>query len=140
MPWAEFGARDLRRSAVYGGRGRGLFPGPNWRAIRGQEPNHGRLRMWTATQRYGASNGWSDQLKKKNKDAYLILWWGHSNAAVVLSVRPCVRGPFEHDRAVAYFFVELGRHVHHDKKMNPIDFGGQRSRSQWTYKCMEISL
>ena len=28
--------------------------------------------------------------------------------------------------------------VNHGERMNPIDFEGQRSRSQWTY--MEISL
>ena len=46
------------------------------------------------------------------------------------SVRPSVRRPCEHDRdyTVAYFFVKLGRHVNHDERMNPIDFGGQRSK------------
>ena len=72
------------------------------------------------------------------------LRWGYSNASVVPcvvpSVRPSVHGPCEHDRdyTVACFFVKLGRHVNHDERMNPIDFGGQRSKSQWTY--MEISL
>ena len=44
--------------------------------------------------------------------------------------RPSVCGPCEHDRdyTVAYFFVKLGRHVNHDERMNPIDFGGQRSK------------
>ena len=66
------------------------------------------------------------------------LRWGYSNAAVVPSVRACVCawfrpsvcGPCEHDRdyTVAYFFVKLGRHVNHDERMNPIDFGGQRSK------------
>ena len=48
------------------------------------------------------------------------------------SVRLSVRGPCEHDRdyTVAYFFVQLGRHVNHDERMNPIDFRGQRSKSQ----------
>ena len=27
-----------------------------------------------------------------------------------------------------YFFVILGRHVKNDERMNPIDFGGQRSK------------
>ena len=31
-----------------------------------------------------------------------------------------------------YFLVKLGRHVNHGERMDPIDFGGQRSRSQWT--------
>ena len=46
------------------------------------------------------------------------------------SVRASVRGPCEHDRnyTVACFFVKLGRHVNHDERMNPIDFGGQRSK------------
>ena len=68
------------------------------------------------------------------------LRWGYSNAAVVPCVRPSVRGPCEHDRyyTVSCFFVKLGRHVNHGERMSPIDFEGQRSRSQWTY--MEISL
>ena len=45
-----------------------------------------------------------------------------------------VRGPCEHDRnyTVACFFVKLGRHVNHDERMNPIDFGGQRSKVKVT--------
>ena len=31
-----------------------------------------------------------------------------------------------------YFFVILGRHVKNDKRMNPIDFGGQRSKVKVT--------
>ena len=27
-----------------------------------------------------------------------------------------------------YFFVILGKHVKNDERMNPIDFGGQRSK------------
>ena len=47
---------------------------------------------------------------------------------------PSVRGPCEHDRnyTVAYFFVKLGRHVNHDERMNPIYFGGQRSKVKVT--------
>ena len=70
------------------------------------------------------------------------LRWGYSNAAVVPSVSqsvrpsvvPSVRGPCEHDRdyTVACFFVKLGRHVNHDERMNPIDFGGQRSKVKVT--------
>ena len=58
----------------------------------------------------------------------------------LLWFRPSVCGPCEHDRdyTVAYFFVKLGRHINHDERMDPIDLGGQRSRSQWTY--MEISF
>ena len=41
-------------------------------------------------------------------------------------------------KTVVYFFIKLGRHVNYGERMDPIDFGGQRSRSQWTY--MEISL
>ena len=36
------------------------------------------------------------------------------------------------------FFIKLGRHVRLNERMDPIDFGGQRSRSQST--CIEISL
>ena len=38
--------------------------------------------------------------------------------------------------AIVCFSIKLDRHVSHGKRMNPIDFGGQRSMSQWTY--MEI--
>ena len=46
----------------------------------------------------------------------------------------CKGGPCEHNRnyTVAYFFVKLGRHVNHDERMNPIDFGGQRSKVKVT--------
>ena len=69
-----------------------------------------------------------------------VLRWGYSNAAVVPCVRASVHGPCEHDRdyTVVCFFVKLSRHVNHDERINPIDFGGQRSRSQRTY--LEISL
>ena len=63
----------------------------------------------------------------------------------LLLIRPCGRvfvtvWPCEHDRnwTVVCLFIKIGRHVHYDKRMNPIDFGGQRLRSRWT--CMEISL
>ena len=66
---------------------------------------------------------------------------GYSNAAVVPCVRACmcasvrasVRGPCEHNRdyTVSCFFVKLGRHVNHEG-MNPIDFGGQRSKVKVT--------
>ena len=50
------------------------------------------------------------------------------------SVRPSVHGPCEHDRdyTIAYLFVKLGRHVNHDERMNPIDFGDQRSKVKVT--------
>ena len=50
------------------------------------------------------------------------------------SARPSVRGPFEHDRdyTFACFFVKLGTHVNDDERMNPIDFGGQRSKVKVT--------
>ena len=40
----------------------------------------------------------------------------------------------EHDTdyTVACFFVKLGRHVKHDERMNPIDFGGHRSKFKVT--------
>ena len=37
-------------------------------------------------------------------------------------------------------FIKLGRHVHNDERVNPIDFGGQRSRSQYTYVEIRFSL
>ena len=30
------------------------------------------------------------------------------------------------------FFIKLGRHVSHSERMNPIDFGGQRSKVKVT--------
>ena len=53
---------------------------------------------------------------------------------VCVSVHASVRGPCEHDRdyTVACFFVKLGRHVNHNERMNPIDFGGQRSKVKVT--------
>ena len=83
---------------------------------------------------FGSSRSWS------HKQTIIIprnaLRWGYSNAAVVPSVHGSARP--SGDYTVSYFFVQLGRHVNHDERINPIDLGGQRSRSQWTY--MEISL
>ena len=31
-----------------------------------------------------------------------------------------------------YFLIKLGRHVNHDERMDPIDFGGQRSKVKVT--------
>ena len=64
----------------------------------------------------------------------LLLFRLSVRPSVVPSVRPSVRGPYEHDRdyTIAYFFVKLGRHVNHDERMNPIDFGGQRSKVKVT--------
>ena len=58
----------------------------------------------------------------------------NSNAAVVPCVRASVHGPCEHDRdyTFACFFVKLGRHVNLGERMNPIDFGGQRSKVKVT--------
>ena len=48
----------------------------------------------------------------------------------------CVRLalPCEHDRnlTVVCLFIKLGRHVHYDERMNPIDFGDQRSKVKVT--------
>ena len=45
------------------------------------------------------------------------------------SFHPSVPGPCERDRdyTVACFFVKLGTHINQER-MNPIDFGGQRSK------------
>ena len=66
----------------------------------------------------------------------------------LLWFRPCVRAWFRpsvrpcadlvntiETKPLLYFFVKLGRHVNHDERMNPIDFGGQRSKVKVT---MEI--
>ena len=68
-------------------------------------------------------------------DIVTLLWFRPSVCPCVrVCVVPSVRGPCEHDRdyTVACFFVKLSRHVKHDKRMNPIDFGGQRSKVKVT--------
>ena len=50
-------------------------------------------------------------------------------------VRPCVTPyPCERDSdyTIVHIFIKLGRHVHYDERMNPIDFGGQRSKVKVT--------
>ena len=42
------------------------------------------------------------------------------------------------DQTVECIFIKLNTHIAHDEGMNPIDFQGQRSKSQW--KNMEIAL
>ena len=37
-----------------------------------------------------------------------------------------------------YFFVKLGRHIKNDERMNPIDFGGQRSKVKVTMDMADI--
>ena len=53
-----------------------------------------------------------------------------------------MRGHCEHDRdyTVAYYFVQLGRHINHDERMNSIDFGGQRSKVKVTKDIYENKL
>ena len=34
------------------------------------------------------------------------------------------------ETTVVYFFIKLGSHVNHGKRMDRIDYGGQGSRSQ----------
>ena len=45
-----------------------------------------------------------------------------------------VHGPCKHDREkiVVCFFVKLWGHVTHDERVNPFDFGGQRSNDKVT--------
>ena len=59
-----------------------------------------------------------------------------------MCVVPSVRGLCEHDRdyTVTFFFVKLGTHVNHDERMNPIDFGGQRSKVKVTKDIYENKL
>ena len=38
------------------------------------------------------------------------------------------------------FFIKLGRHVYHGERMNPIDFGGQRSKVKVTMDIYGIKL
>ena len=86
--------------------------------------------------------GIAHMLKKYSLSQRNMLRWGYSNAAVVPCVHLCVCasvrasecGPCEQDSdyTVAYFFVKLGRHLNHDKRMNSIDFGGQRSKVKVT--------
>ena len=37
-------------------------------------------------------------------------------------------------------FIKLGRYVHYDERMNPIDFGGQRSNVKVTIHIYENKL
>ena len=66
-------------------------------------------------------------------DIVTLLWFRPS---VRPSVCACVRHalPCEHDRnlTVVCLFIKLGRYVHYDERMNPIDFGGQRSKVKVT--------
>ena len=64
-------------------------------------------------------------------DIETLLWFC---PCVRASFRPSVHGPCEHDRdySLACFLVKLGTHVNHDERMNPIDFGGQRSKVKVT--------
>ena len=64
-------------------------------------------------------------------DIVTLLWF---RVCVCVCVRASGHGPCEHDRdwTIAFFFVKLGRHVNHDERMNPIDFGGQRSKVKVT--------
>ena len=64
-------------------------------------------------------------------DIVTLLWF---RACDCVCVRASGHGPCEHDRdwTVACFFVKLGRHINHDERMNPIDFGGQRSKVKVT--------
>ena len=40
--------------------------------------------------------------------------------------------PSKIDFTIAYFFVKLGRHVNRDERMNPVDFGGHKSKVKVT--------
>ena len=44
--------------------------------------------------------------------------------------------------SLVYFFIKLCRHINNGERMNPIDFGGQRSKVKVTMDIiyMEISL
>ena len=85
------------------------------------------------------NNNYYPRATRCGGDIVTLLWF---RLCVCVCVRACVRQllPCEHDRnlTVVCLFIKLGRHVQYDERMNPIDFGGQRSRSQYTY--MEISL
>ena len=68
------------------------------------------------------------------RDNYTCATHCSGDIVPLLWFRPSVHGPCEHDRdyTVACFFVKLGRHVNHDERMNPINFGGQRSKVKVT--------
>ena len=63
--------------------------------------------------------------------------WGYRNAAVVLSVHGYVRPCMDlvntiETTPLLVFFVKLGRHVNHGERINPVEFGGQRSKVKVT--------
>ena len=64
-------------------------------------------------------------------DIVTLLWFRPS---VCGSTRLSVHWPCDHDKdyTVACFSFKLGRHVNHDERMNPIDFGGPRSKVKVT--------
>ena len=55
-----------------------------------------------------------------------MLQWFRQCVCVCFMLWPC-----EHDRdlTVVCIFIKLGKHVSHDKRINPIEFGGERSRA-----------
>ena len=65
-------------------------------------------------------------------DIVTLLWF---RPCMCVSVRVSVTLlPCEHDRnlTVVCLFIKLGRHIHYDERMNPIDFGGQMSKVKVT--------
>ena len=65
-------------------------------------------------------------------DIVTLLWFRPSVCQCVrvsVTLLPC-----EHDRnlTLVCLFIKLGRHVHYDARMNPIDFGRQRSKVKVT--------
>ena len=62
---------------------------------------------------------------------------------ILLWFYPYVRHaqPCEHNRnTILCLFIKLRRHVNYEERMNPIDFGDQRSRSQWIYNVCGNNL
>ena len=69
-------------------------------------------------------------------DIVTLLWFRPSVCQwVSVSVCPCVTLlPCERDRnwTILCIFIKLGTLLNYDKRMNPIDFGGQRSKVKVT--------
>ena len=55
-----------------------------------------------------------------------------NNVVNTIGTKPLCAFEYDRDYTIACFFVKLGRHVNHGKRMNPLNFGGHRSKVKVT--------